>query len=460
MKKILTKLLVLLFLFTVSLSSSVKATEVQLNEIKKVALNAFSHFSGKTINESEIVQIIPVMNNDTALFYVLNFEKSFIIISADNIAEPVLGYGLDSPMDFNYLPPGLNYLLDCYKEEIVFAKRQNYKASIEISRKWEDYLEDSIDTHESIDRGVNLPSLPSLYTPGEILTITTWGQKEGYGNDNIPYNHYCPTNVQGIQTIVGCGGVALAQILDYWKCGTHPQGIVNYTPAGFPPININFANQGYSWFTMLSDAANFANAKLLYHCAAAIKSQFGVEETTSSTSNALFAFSNYFGFSNVELKARSSYTDEVWYNLIRSNLDNRRPIFYRGANSNNEGGHAWVIDGYVNKNNGLFVHCNWGWRGLHSGNTWFTLSSFVFYDLGINLNYYHQAILNIYPTYNVSDIILQNLTISSNTYTGHTIKVINCNIQNNANVIFKANCLTEIVRDFEVPKGATLEIKP
>ena len=172
MKHILTKSLGLLLLFGNFFSLELKADEVRIAEINKVAVNAFSVFSGKMQDELEIIQIIPVTNNDTTIFYVVNFEKGFIIISADNIAEPILGYGINSSIDFDDMPPALNYLFDGFKEEIVFAKRQRLGASQEISAKWYEYLNPN-------------PSR-SPYIPATYLIQTTWGQNGGGG---VGYNY-------------------------------------------------------------------------------------------------------------------------------------------------------------------------------------------------------------------------------------------------------------------------------
>lgn len=436
MNKIVIKILSLLLLFSVSISFQSKAEEVKSTNVKKVALNAFSYYSGKMSNEVKILQEIPVKHLDTTLLYVYNFETGFIIISADDIAEPVLGFGLDSRIDFDDMPPALNYLLGCYQEEILYAKRKKIKTSQEINAKWEEYLN---------------PNLSKVfYMPTTWLVETKWGQNGGHASgSNVGYNYYCP-ELQGQKTLVGCGGVALAQVLNYWSCRVHPQGIINYTPPGLSLININLANQSYSWDNMAYNQANTSNALFLYHCAAAIESEFGVNGTTSYPAKIPNKLNQNFGFGASSLNHKNSYSDQNWIALLKTNIDNRRPIIYTGQKTNNGGGHGWVVDGYDSNN--LF-HCNWGWRGSSDG--WFNLT-----NLTGNVAYTEKqnAIVNIYPTY-YPGTTLQNITLTSNTYTGITITVDNCSVQNNANVILKANCSTEIFGPFTVPLGATLEIK-
>jgi len=421
-----------------------KAEDVKLIDIKEIALNAFSEFSNRTHDELKIIQIIPFIQNDTTAFYVVNFDKGFIIIAADNISEPVLGFSLESQFNFNDLPPALLLLLEGYQQEILSAKKLNISASQEIIHKWNDYLNLNYEkgTSGSQGRGV-APQTLSTYILGTNLVETKWGQSGGVGNDNIPFNFYCPNG-----TLVGCGGVALAQILRFWRCNVHPQGVVNYYPPGFPLIYINLAAQTYCWTCMLPDKANYDNALFLYHCAAAIESEFGITGTTSYPYKVPGKLSQNFGF-NGSIYYKSSYNDQNWIVLLKTDIDNRRPIFYSGQKTSG-GGHGWVVDGYDSNN--LF-HCNWGWGGSSDG--WYMLTNLTG-NVGFTNN--QSAVMNIYPTF-YSGVTISNTTISSGTYTGHTISVSTCTIQNNANVIFKANCMTEIFGPFSVPVGATLEIK-
>ena len=449
MKNIVIKILVLFFFFSVSISFQLKAEEVQLTDIKKVALNAFFHFSGTALTELDILQITPIEISDTTLFYVLDFTESFIIISADDIAEPVIGYGLNSSLDFNDIPPALHFLLEGYKEEILNAKKLRTGATQEISDQWEFYL--NYDPEKKGNQPIIIAERENLlfcsYVPGTYLIETKWAQSGGSGNGSTTYNYYCPSIGQ-TKTLVGCGGVAVAQILNYWKCRVHPQDPVNYLPPGLDSIKINMAAQTYNWFNMLPHQANVDNAKLLYHSAAAIQSEFGTSNTDSYSFNTLSGFKNNFGFSAV-MYIKDAYSGN-WIDLLKTNINNCRPVFYRGTDTL-RGAHAWVVDGYNSSNH---FHCNWGWGGSSDG--WFNLS-----NLTGNVAFAtdQAAIANIYPTYYSGITTFQNIAFNSNTYTGHTVRVLNCTVQNNANVIFEVGCTMEVNGPFEVPIGATLEVR-
>ena len=76
--------------------------------------------------------------------------------------------------------------------------------------------------------------------------------------------------------------------------------------------------------------------------------------------------------------------------MLRDNLDMDMPLYYSA--SGNDGGHAFVCDGY--DNNGMF-HFNWGWQGLDNG--YYAINGF--YLTNYSFPYYHMAIFGIYPNF-------------------------------------------------------------
>lgn len=77
-----------------------------------------------------------------------------------------------------------------------------------------------------------------------------------------------------------------------------------------------------------------------------------------------------------------------WPTILKYYLDLGMPIYYK-AHDPDEGGHAFVCDGYTNDN--LF-HFNWGWNGDHDGD-------FVITNLNPSYNFSqdHAAIFNLHP---------------------------------------------------------------
>lgn len=250
MEKILKsrKYAIILFAALISvLPFTLSAQEIEFSKIEKMAIKVFSLKSGRSESGVKISKTLPIYDNKEIAYYVFNFEPSgHIIVSNNKAFEPILGYGLTSVINLDSIPLGLKYMLENYKKEISQTKKQGLISNQKTSSKWDSYLNLEINT-----------TLQS-YSTGTYLLQTTWAQNSGY-------NRFCPlypnTNVR---TIVGCGGVALGQILYYWQCRVFPDNSISYTPAGFPaPINVNFYGQNYNWSSMSKTSSDDYNALLL-----------------------------------------------------------------------------------------------------------------------------------------------------------------------------------------------------
>ena len=356
------------------LNLNIFAQKVSYNGVEKVAINAYSINSNQNRSDFKIKEVIPVSEKGEITFYIFNFEpKGHIVVSNDKAFEPILGYGLNSNIDLDSIPPGLKYLLYNFQNEISYARKQGVLTSEETIKKWGNYLSS------------NETSGQNRYSNGTYLVQTKWGQGSAY-------NRFCPTDpLTSNRTIVGCGGVAFGQILNYWHCRVFPDNSTSYTPRDFQnPINLTFSGQNYNWANMSTNSPDDNNALLLYHSAVSIHSNFSDRSTSSYMSNAQTAFTSYFGF-NASSKHKRNYPNETWINMLKTEINAERPIFYTGFNYSENEGHAWVIDGY-NSSNDKF-HCNWGWSGNYDD--WYLLSALNVYDYSFNDG--QSAILNIYP---------------------------------------------------------------
>ena len=54
---------------------------------------------------------------DRAVFYIFNSKNGYVIVSGDDRAEEILGYG-DAPLDINTMPRNMRGWLETYKEQL------------------------------------------------------------------------------------------------------------------------------------------------------------------------------------------------------------------------------------------------------------------------------------------------------------------------------------------------------
>jgi hypothetical protein len=134
--------------------------------------------------------------------------------------------------------------------------------------------------------------------------------------------------------------------------------------------------------------------QLIFHAGVSCNTDYGSTSSSSNGTKVARGLRNYWGFSDADFDWR--WLNSInWTNRIKSELDNDRPVYYRGQGS--AGGHAWVIDGY--NAIGRF-HCNWGWYGDH--NDYYELGDFD--PNNIPLNNFEGAIFDVYPVLNMTSI--------------------------------------------------------
>ncbi|MCK5520387.1 MAG: C10 family peptidase, partial [Candidatus Marinimicrobia bacterium] len=111
---------------------------------------------------------------------------------------------------------------------------------------------------------------------------------------------------------------------------------------------------------------NTSVAQLMYHAGVSVEMDYGTSSSSASTGDVVTALQTYFKYNSRLFYARKEdHSDDDWQAMLRTELNNNRPILYRGAPAAGSGGHAFVCDGYSEDG---FFHFNWGWGGNYDGN--------------------------------------------------------------------------------------------
>ena len=93
------------------------AKHVDVNTAKQIAsnfytqqYNSFHHTSLKTISVNETFEI---KDNGVTVFYAFNMTNNgFIMVAADDIVRPILGYSFESTYSDQNMPPQLTGLIN------------------------------------------------------------------------------------------------------------------------------------------------------------------------------------------------------------------------------------------------------------------------------------------------------------------------------------------------------------
>ncbi|HEY9188699.1 MAG TPA: C10 family peptidase [Ignavibacteria bacterium] len=401
----------MLFILIVFLNLNLYSEKVSKDIIKKIAINWMNEKTNKKFSYNNINSISSITNNTDTLFYIVEFSpEGFIIISADDIALPVLMY-TDEGRYTNNLPQGFSEMLFHRKNEIEEARKTVTITNENIKRIWQKY---SVDEKLFIQKGCSESISP--------LLTTKWGQ-------HYPYNKFCPptdTSGSGGRTWAGCVAVAMAQILKYYNWPVNGKGKYEYNHRDYGKISANFGTTYYDWDNMtnsIDDKSSITNidaiAKLIYHCGVSVQMGYGPNGSGAETSAIKYSLRGFFRYTedaSIFWKVYNNkvvYSDSGWIEIIKKELINKKPVIYRGNNSKGYQGHAFVVDGFTDN----YFHINWGWGGSLNGYFLLTaLTPTTTYDFSydnmaiININP-EKMITNVYPEKNMKDVN-KNVTLN------------------------------------------------
>ena len=360
------------------------ASPVDVNTARQLGLRYVQGKATKQVANLDLVYTQATENGANAL-YVFNFDGGYIIMAADDVAQPILAYGEEGSFDADNIADGLAYYLRHYARQIEYAVTNNMTASPEIAEQW-----------EQIRRFGVIKGERSTYGDVPPLISTNWDQ-------DYPYNYYCPTGQGGPggRAYAGCVATAMSMIMKKWNWPDHGQGSHSYTPAGYTMQSVDFESAYYQWNNMpnsLSYSNYQAVALLMYHCGVSVDMQYGPGGSAAVSRDVPDAIANYFRYtSHATQLQRDDYSKRDWEELLISYLQEGFPLYYSGA----EGleGHAFVCCGYRESDRKFYF--NWGWSG--SNNNYFAIDALN--TSNGTFNDYQTTIVDMIPDYVYNGLI-------------------------------------------------------
>ena len=200
--------------------------------------------------------------------------------------------------------------------------------------------------------------------PLPYMVVASWHQK-------APFNSDCP-QVDGQPCAAGCGPIAMAQILSYYRQPSQGHGKVTYRSdfnGAENDINVDFDSHPFDWANIRdvytdanSDAERRAVANLIYMTGAAMKQQYSPTGTTTVNYGTwMWGLQRYLHLSPTSRWLnRRYYSTSEWTAMIDQQLTAGHPVFYNAAHTEPFGGksgHFFVIDGRDQQGN---YHFNFG----------------------------------------------------------------------------------------------------
>lgn len=287
-----------------------------------------------------------VVHPDRELYYVFNRGEGegFVIAAGDDSTSPVLGYTTEGEFDYTQLPPNMKWWLEWMTAQL------------------QDLAENPVpEAYRSPRRVPTHPAIPAMVT-------TKWDQ-------GAPYNDLCPKYTNGERCVTGCVATAMAQVMYYQrsKSVTETQkAMPSYTTNGITVPGVP-ANSTIDWDNMINSYGSSATAKqktavaqLMLYCGVGVEMMYNIGANGGSaaySSKVVDALKTYFGYGNsVKYISTGEPGGSSWDDTLYKELAAGRPFYLSG--SNDDGGHAFVCDGY---DGNQCYHINWGWSGSSDG---------------------------------------------------------------------------------------------
>tara|TARA_B100000614_G_scaffold243286_1_gene246404 strand:- start:74 stop:1870 length:1797 start_codon:yes stop_codon:yes gene_type:complete len=373
---------------------------VDKNQALSLALNSFNYDS------SNIKNIIDIGNDNETLIYAINFSNNtFVLVAADDRVVPILGYSFQNNFKKSNQPIQFIDMLSSYKKQIEYIIENNLRSNESTKKQWDELF-------------VNINSNQRSVNP---LINSVWDQGHSW-NDQCPVDNSGP----GGNAYAGCVATAAGMVMHYWQ---HPQsgtGYHSYEHPDYGTLSADF-NTTYDWNNMNDSSPTYESQKLLYHVGVSCEMQYGASGSGAWVGvyepSVLSGLKNYFGYnSNAVFKSKDDYPEETWLDIVKIELEQGRPLIYKGYTNDYGAGHAFVLDGYE----GDYFHLNWGWSGSYNGN--FLISNLS--PGGYNFSTWQGAIFQLFPELDVisgcTDMLACNYNSNANTNDNSCEYVIDC----------------------------------
>ena len=315
MKKALFTILVIMLAFTMNARNISKQEALQKAQ-RFMPNKQFCEASARARSNA------PVSTSNYNSIYIFNAvgDEGFVVVSADDRTEPILGYSDEGRIDFENMPDNFRYWLEGYEEGASSWSQDN-------------------DTYPIIH-----PDYPDI----EPLLETKWWQ-------GPPFDLMCPV-INGHCCPPGCVPVAVGQIMYYYKW---PQDPVVALPAyGSNPEIPAMPSTSFAWDKIIpsyglddTPEEELAVAEMMRYIGHAFHANYNPGGTGCNIDYTVSSMKEIFHYSNsIKIISRMLHSREEWEDLIYQELNELRPVLMGG------GGHAYVCDGYQQG----YFHMNFG----------------------------------------------------------------------------------------------------
>lgn len=290
-------------------------------------------------------------------YYIFSGKSDAMILSANSLAVPVIGY-LDAPVDdMTPIPEQLQWWLDKIAQAVARAESENDR--LYANGALQGVAPSGEANLKSLQKGKAAKAAHSDIAP---LCQTKW-------NQDSPYNDLCPLS-DGQRTYTGCVATAQAQAMKYYEYPASGTGTVSTTFNG-RTYSMVLDGQALQWNLMTdtyssssTTAQKTAVATLMKAVGYSVKMQYGLDGSGTKSYYIVRSLVDNFNYDKAaDIQERIYYTDDQWSEKLYADIAAGMPVLYSGTGE--AGGHQFICDGYRSSDG--YFHFNWGWGGVYDG---------------------------------------------------------------------------------------------
>jgi len=356
------------------------------------------------------------------VYYIVYLNPSgFVIVSADDLVEPIIGFADDGAYD-----PSLENPLGALVTKDLNGRMAVVRSTIspmaivpnatvtETQSKWSYFISLAETSNEGFELMGTEP-LSDSNLPSDVrvapLVKTEWDQSYiicqrstwPYGHENRAYyNYYTPPYGPGDSSNYpsGCVATAMAQLMHYYEYPNEPN---DYDLNEFDgrkrfAIKVDGVEQTallrggdgnggpYKWDWMVLDpncsatlAQRQAIGALCYDAGISVNMQYSEGSSRTFLYMASNALKSTFKYSNAIIGYDPNINDDPWLNeligMINPNLDAKKPVILgilgKDTRDDSDVGHAVLCDGYGYDTSSLYHHLNMAFSG--QADCWYNL---------------------------------------------------------------------------------------
>jgi hypothetical protein len=357
-------------LLVLSTALVLSAAFVPVDRAKKVAENQYKQYcADESTKGANIINVVENRYEGEVTWYAIEFEKGFVIVSADDAVRPILGYSDHGKVPKADRKGGENFKewFGYYDKQIALARKNNIVDKI------------GQQTWKNIENNVFSSSKAGILV--DRLLRSEWDQ-------GWPWNDSCYV-VGGEQTPVGCIATAMAQISKFNRWPLTGTGNKRYRPYSgaaniteyfnschfdydlmpdIPPIEYGLYPTYWESGITVEEVGMLAHHSWMLGFSAGMN--YAADGSGATMANALLAMKTYWyhtgSASVLSMATPPAGGTDAQYATIKAQLDLKKPWQWAG------GVHSFVLDGYRDD---YWYHFNWGWGGSYDG--WFHRSALI-----------------------------------------------------------------------------------